>query len=151
MNVIIFLIIYKKNKSTNIKSQIIETNLLLRTNKKIKTDLIKSNIIHAFYSMGKKYYIPIIVSMTSIMKNQKNSTILHFHLLCMNDFTLKIKTLILELKQGFKNCEISFYNMNNSFDWAKTRLENQNIFPLKLPDILRTISKIIFGIEYFNI
>ena len=75
--------------------------------------------------MDKKYYIPIIVSMTSIMESQKNSTIINFHLLCMNDITLKIKTLILELKQDYPNCEISFYNMNNSFDWAKTRLKTK--------------------------
>ena len=100
MSVIIFLIIYKVKISLLIKkNQIIETNLILRTIKKIKTDLIKSNNIHISYSMNKKYYIPIIVSMTSIMENQKNSTIIHFHLSCMNDVTFKIKTLILELKQ----------------------------------------------------
>ena len=70
--------------------------------------------------------------MTSIMESQKNSTIINFHLLCMNDITVKIKTLILELKQDYPNCEISFYNMNNSFDWAKTRLENQNQYIILL-------------------
>ena len=58
--------------------------------------------------MNKKYYIPIIMSMTSITENQKNSTIIHFHLLCMNDVTFKIKTLILELKQDCPNREVFF-------------------------------------------
>ena len=147
VNVIIFGII-NKIKTIPIEKikPIIETNLLIRTNQKKRINLIKRNIVHVSYSMDKKYYIPIIVSMTSVMESQKNSTFIHFHILCMNDVTIKIKNLILELKQDYSNCEIFFYNMNNSFDYAKTRNEKPKsiYYPLKLPDILPMIKKVIF-------
>ena len=107
---------------------------------------VKKSIIHVSYSLDAKYFIPTLVSITSVMENQKKRTFIYFHLLCQNDVTNKIRKLITKLEEDYRNCKFLFYNLNNTYDYATTVLNKPKAtyYRLKLQELLNDVSKVIY-------
>lgn len=71
----------------------------------------KFNHIHIAMSLTNNYTYPIMVSITSILINSKNTTFINFHLLIGNDIKQDNLNKIKSLKKIKENTYFYFYNV----------------------------------------
>lgn len=86
-------------------------------------------------------YIPLIVSLTSMLKNAEDDTFYDIYVLIDNDFTDESKHVVAEcLEKYVDRCSLSFTNVGQVFDEVSTsipHISRPTYYRLIIPDLLR--------------
>ena len=104
------------------------------------------NHIHISMSMTNNYTYPIMVSITSILINSKNTTFINFHILIGKDIEKENKEKIKSLKKINKNSRFKFYNVGINFKgWIHGRKRTvASFYRIILGKIIKNTNKIIY-------
>ena len=98
-------------------------------------------------SLNNNYTYPIMVAITSILLNSKQTTFIHMHILFGNDVEKDNIKKILSLQKLKINSDIKFHNIGNNFKgWKhkKKRLTVASFYRSIIGEIIKNIPKIIY-------
>lgn len=107
----------------------------------------KKNIIHIAMSLNNNYTYVIMVSLSSILLNSKNTTFINFHFLIGDDVIVENINKISSLKLLNNNSNFSFYNVKDNFKGWKTdrkEMPEATFYRILLPNIIKSLDKIIY-------
>ena len=84
-------------------------------NKKIESYNKINSIINIGFTLDKNYVLETMITVTSIMATQKNTTKIRFHFGVTNNFTVENMLKIYELKKRINNLtEFNFYYLKDA-------------------------------------
>ena len=134
----------KNNTFSSIKMILFFIYCLLTT--KIIKFHKKFNHIHIAMSLTNNYTYPIMVSITSILINSKNTTFINFHLLIGNDIKQDNLNKIKSLKKIKENTYFYFYNVGDNFKgWIHGRNRTvASFYRIILGNLISNVTKIIY-------
>ena len=105
------------------------------------------NHIHIAMSFNNNYIYPIMVSITSILMNSKNSTFIHLHFIIGNDIDINNISKIISIKKNYSNSDFQFHNVGNIFnEWIhrKKKITYAAFYRSILGEIIKNVNKIIY-------
>ena len=105
------------------------------------------NYIHIAMSLNNNYTYPIMVSITSILLNTKNTTFINFHIMIGNDIEKNNIIKIISLRRLYIKSKFIFHNIKNTFKgWihGKKKLTVASFYRSYLGEIIKNVKKIIY-------
>ena len=105
------------------------------------------NHIHISMSFNNNYIYPIMISITSILMNAKNSTFIHLHFIIGNDVYINNINKILSLKKNNSNSDFTFHNVGDTFKgWihGKKKITFAAFYRIILGEIIKNVNKMIY-------
>ena len=107
---------------------------------------MKNNTMHIFYAINNAYTQHAYVSIISVLKNNQNEAI-HFYIMS-NDLSEKNKNLFSELEKKFNNCQLTFFDMDESqFSHLKLNISHigcQTYFRYLIPELAPNLNKALY-------
>ena len=128
-----------KEFNENGKINLNEVELRIMKNNNSNISNIINQVIHIGFTLNSKYILETMITITSIMATQKNSTKIIFHLGVVHNFTAQNMTKIYELRKKINNLtEFNFYYLKGAMKKMKNFHPKGEACPGKfeLPELL---------------